>query len=328
VHILEHGKLGRYRYAKALRRCLATIRPQVVYSLGAIGFLPLQAALHLPHFKYKLFTGNHTSAEAFPLARAPRSGPSAARLIAFATRWLPGRLVSLLSEHCYCRSAGCADIAGEFFGVQRHKLKTVPLGVDTELFFPVSSEAERAERSALRAELGFAPDEIVCVNSGRMIAAKDLQLLIAAIAQLRGEGLAFRGLFIGDGPERARLVEAKDCVVLPFLPFKELGRYYRAAEIGVWPAGESTSMFDATSCGLPLVVSDRIDAQLAGNGLSFRTHELAGLTAALRSLADPGVRARLGSAGSRQLRAGCGWEHAARVRMRDFRAALAPPSRR
>jgi len=323
VHILEHGTLGRYRYAKALRRCLGTIRPEVVYSLGAIGFLPLQAALNLPRFKYKLFTGNHTSAEAFPLAREPRSAARGARLAAFATRWLPGRLVSLCTEHCYCRTAGCAEIAREFFGVQQHKLKVVPLGVDTEYFFPVSSESERAQRHALRAELGCAPDAIVCVNTGRMIASKELQLLVDAIARLRAEGLDMRGLFIGDGPERARLAASKHCVVLPFMPWKQLARYYRAADIAVWPAGESISMFDATSCGLPLVVSDRIDAHLQGNGLTFRAQDSEALAHALRSLADPIIRARMGAAGSQQLRAGSSWEQAARIRMRDFQAALA-----
>ena len=318
LHVLEHGRLGSHPYAKALGRHLARVRPDVVYSIGASGALPLQAALQLPRFGFKLFTGNHTSAEAFPLARRKLQLWSPALLRALITRWLPGRAVSLLTERCYCRTEGCGEIAERFLGVQRSKIQVIPLGVDTEYFAPASNPEPRRR---LRAQLGIAPHEIVCINTGRMVASKDLPLLDEAVQHLRGAGLAFRALFIGDGPERAKL--SSSCTVLPFRPFHELGDYYRAADIGVWPAGESTSMFDAAACGLPLVISDRIDAHLEGNGLTFRTHDGDALKAALERLAERATREQMGAIGARLMRERLAWEHAARIRAEDFRRAVA-----
>jgi glycosyltransferase involved in cell wall biosynthesis len=293
-----------------------------VYSIGAIGFLPLQAALALPRLKYKLYTGNHTSAEAFPLARKPHARLSPALLQAFVTRWLPGRLTSLVTERCYCRTTGCGEIASRYYGVQPNKVRVVPLGIDTDFFFPVASDSLRHERESLRGELGFSRDDIVCINTGRMVATKELSLLVDAITRLRAKGLPFRGLFIGDGPERTRLAAANSCVVLPFVPFKQLATYYRASDIAVWPAGESTSMFDATACGLPLIVSDAIDAHLNGNGLAFRAHDLDALVAALAEFSDPARRASAGRAGAQQIREQLDCRHAAAVRMHDFCQAL------
>jgi glycosyltransferase involved in cell wall biosynthesis len=320
VHILAHRWIGRFCYAKALRRCLSAIRPDVVYSLGAIGPLPLQAALLAPELRYKLFTGNHTSAEMFPLARAEQPALRD-RAEVFATRFVPGRLISLATERCYCRTAGCGEIARRYFGVQASKICVVPLGVDTELFFAAHDQAARVRRGRLRRELGFGDSEIVCINTGRMVAHKNLQLLTAAIAELRAAGMPFAGLFLGDGPERARVAGKPGCVVRDFIPLRALPEYFRAADIAVWPAGESTSMLDAAACGLPLVVSERIDVHLDANGLTVRQDDGESLTRALAALADPVARARLGDAGARLMHEAFGWEHAARVRMRHFQEA-------
>jgi glycosyltransferase involved in cell wall biosynthesis len=256
----------------------------------------------------------------FPLARAEHPALRA-RAEVFATRFVPGRLISLATDRCYCRTAGCGEIASRYFGVQASKICVVPLGVDTELFFAAHDEAARARRSRLRSELGFAARDIVCINTGRMVPHKNLQLLTAAIAELRAAGLPFAGLFLGDGPERANIAGRAGCVVRDFVPFRALPDYFRAADIAVWPAGESTSMLDAAACGLPLVVSERIDIHLDANGLTVRQDDGESLTRALAALAEPAVRARLGDAGARSMHEEFGWEHAARVRMRHFEEA-------
>jgi hypothetical protein len=81
-------------------------------------------------------------------------------------------------------------------------------------------------------------------------------------------------------------------------------------------------MFDATACGLPLIVSDAIDAHLNGNGLAFRAHDLDALVAALAEFSDPARRASAGHAGSQQIREQLDCRHAAAVRMHDFCQAL------
>ena len=263
VHLLGHRRLFGYVAARGLARTLSTLRPDVIYSFSAIGWLPLQALAYRLRHGARLFTGSHTSVSTFPLARLRHPWLSLRGVRCFLTRWLPGRLVSLYTEKCYSPTADCGQVAVRFFGVQAAKMKVVHLGVDPDVFHPLTTVPERRQRRVLRERLACADDEIVCICTGKLTAEKHVLLLADAIEALRQRGLRFRGLFIGEGPLQAALAD-----------------YYRAADIGVWPGTESTSMLDAAACGLPLVVSDRIYGDhVDGNGRTYRAGELEDLVA-------------------------------------------------
>src|SRR2546427_402818 len=68
LHVLPHGKVLGYMRMSGLRKKLGSIRPDVVQTTAAIGWIPLQAALAKPFLGFKLFTGNHHHASVFPLA--------------------------------------------------------------------------------------------------------------------------------------------------------------------------------------------------------------------------------------------------------------------
>jgi glycosyltransferase involved in cell wall biosynthesis len=105
---------------------------------------------------------------------------------------------------------------------------------------------------------------------------------------------------------------------------RELGAFYRAAEIGVWPAQESMSMLDALACGLPLVANHTMQApeRLRGTGLSYRLGDVEDLVRQLRALGDSEVRKRLGAEGARRMRGEFNWERIAARRLEDYSAAL------
>ena len=323
VHILKHGRLGRFPYAKGLARKLREIEPDVVYSATAIGALPIQCAAARIAQGFQLFTGSHTSPSTFPLASQAAPFRSVAGMRCIVTRWIPGRLVSYLSRKCYARTVDCGVIARRFFGVQARKIAVVPLGVDTDYFYPVTTPEQQAERDRLRAQLGVAPDDILCIYSGRLVASKRAAFLARAIEALRREGLPFRGLFIGEGPEREQIAASAACQTLDLVPFRELGPYYRAADIAVWPGTESTSIFDAAACGLPIVCNERIaSAHLLDNGLIHAHDDLDSLVGCLRQLADPASRGGFGAIGARRTRQELGWDVAAAVRQQDFLEAM------
>jgi glycosyltransferase involved in cell wall biosynthesis len=320
VHILAHGRVGRYPYARGLVGKLRELNPRVVYSAVAIGALPIQCAIGKLLLGYQLYTGNHSSSMAFPLAKHPHPYRTLAGMRSLITRGVHGRLVSYLTRKCYARTEECGMIARRFFGVQPRKVVVVPLGVDTDYFFPVTTPEHEAERARLRASLGVAPEEILCVFSGRLIASKRIFLLVRALDKLRSEGLPFRGLFVAEGPERAEIENSPWCKIIDLVPFKELGTYYRAADISVWPGTESTSVYDAAACGIPTVCNERIaKAHLLDNGFAHEHDNLDSLLDCLRRLADPALRKKLGEAGARRARVELGWENAAAVRERDFR---------
>jgi glycosyltransferase involved in cell wall biosynthesis len=324
LHIMAHRRLLGYMRMEGLWKKLRTIRPDIVYSQAAIGWIPLHAALLKPLLGYKLFTGSHTTASTFPLARNTMRSRYRERIQCFFTRFIPGRLVSLASQICYGPTKDCAEIAWRFFGVQRNKVKVLHLGVDTDFFFPVSTDLLVEERKQLRRELGFSDDDIVCVYSGKMTEVKNALILAEAIDRLRSEGYPYRGLLIGDGVQKKQISEHDACVVLDFMPYQMLAGYYRASDIGVWPTNESISMLDAAACGIPLIVSDGIiyREHVDGNGLVYHMNSLEDLAGTLLLLRDPAERVRLGSAGAEKMVRDFSWAVIARRRLNDFESAL------
>jgi glycosyltransferase involved in cell wall biosynthesis len=323
VHIQAHSRLFGHIRMKQLRQTLLQLKPDVVYCVLTIGWMPLEAALLKLWARYKFFTGSHTTLLAFE-ATQPTSGERLSNQFRqFAMRWLPGRFVSLHTEKCYCPTSDCAEVAVRYFGVQKLKTEVIYLGIDRELFFPIASESDRNSRIAIRRELKFADSDVVCIYTGKMTEAKNPLLLARAIERMRAEGRSFVGLFIGDGAQRVRVAQSKACTVMDFMDFIKLGPYYRACDIAVWPTSESTSMLDAAACGLPIIVSDRIyQDHVTGNGMAYRMNDLDSLCDALRQLDRPEQRQVLGAMGARKMREQFTWEIAARRRFEDFNAAM------
>lgn len=322
VHIQAHSRLFGHIRMRQLRQKLIQLKPDIVYCVLAIGWMPLESALLKLWAHYRLFTGSHTTLLAFEASR-PNRERFLYRVRQFAMRWLPGRFVSMFTEKCYCPTSDCVDVAVRYFGVQRSKTEVVYLGIDRELFFPVETESDLESRRSIRRDLKIAEPDVVCIYTGKMTEAKNPLILARAIAQMRIEGRSFFGLFIGDGAQRARIAQSEGCSVMDFMDFSKLGPYYRACDIAVWPTSESTSMLDAVACGLPIVVSDRIyQDHVSGNGLAYCMNDLESLCNALRRLDDPELRQTLGEIGARKMREHFTWDIAARKRFEDFSAAL------
>jgi glycosyltransferase involved in cell wall biosynthesis len=323
LHIVRHRKVLGYMKMQGMFEKLNALRPNVVYSMAAIGWIPLDAAFYKLLLGYKLFTGSHTTASSFPLAKRRAHLWDRERIKCLITRAVPGRLVSLVSEKCYVPTSDCAEIAWRFFGVQRHKVKVMHLGVDTDFFRPVVSKADEKERKSLREQLGFEEDDIVCIYTGKMTEDKNALLLAQAVDKLRSLGVPFRGLFIGEGMQKGELMKSKVSEVLNFMPYYKLPAYYRASDIAIWPTNESTSMLDAAACGIPIIVSDGIfyREHVNGNGLVYRMNDLDDLVNKLQSLRDSLERKRLGEAGAEKMAKYFSWQSVAKRRLKDFAAS-------
>jgi glycosyltransferase involved in cell wall biosynthesis len=324
LHIVGHRKILGHMRMRGLRQKLKAIRPDIVQTSTPIGWIALDAAMFKGSLGYKLFTGCHYHASVFPLATESSSFWSPERLHCLALRTLPGWLISLETERCHAITEDCADVAARFFGVPRHKLALCPLGVDTELFHPSNSQREWQERAATRSRLGFNENETVCIYTGRFTADKNPLLLARAVADLRGRGEPYRGLFVGNGQQAGEIQKCDGCLLHPFVPVHELGPLYRAADIGVWPAQESLSMLDAAACGLPIIANDTMSAKerLEGNGKTYRLNDLADLQKALLGMKDVETRRLLGQFGAQKMAEQYSWESIAHQRLRDYEIAL------
>jgi glycosyltransferase involved in cell wall biosynthesis len=328
LHGLAHRELlGQMAYT-GLRRKLEALRPHVVQSFLAIGWPALQAALDQPAMGYRLFTANHTTASVFPPAQAGHRSSVPARAKNALGRYLPGRFISGRTDICYAATVDCADVAIRFFGVQSAKVVVMPLGVDTELFAPAASPALEAARTATRRALGIAAEEVVFIYTGQFTEAKNPLLLADAVEELNREGLPVRALFIGGGVQDARIRTRARSIVRAFMPNHELPPYYRAADVGVWPTQESTSMLDAAACGLPIVVNDTLQAveRISGNGVTYRLNDLSDLKSVLRGLMSVERRQALGQCGARRMEAEFSWRRLAARRLQDYERHLAGAS--
>jgi glycosyltransferase involved in cell wall biosynthesis len=324
LHVLPHHKVFGYMRMVNLTQKLRAIRPDIVQTTAAIGWIPLDVSLAKPILKYKLFTGSHTAASMFPISQGNTPFINRKKLTTFISRYLPGRLTSLFTEKCYAVTSDCRDIAVKYFGVQSSKVEIMHLGVDTDYFRPADIPDLIQERQNTRKELGLPKDAILCIYTGKFTEEKNPLILAKAIRYLKEKGEPFFGIFIGDGFQRDAIQSHDSCIVLPFMPFHKLPMYYRASDIAIWPTNESTSMLDAAACGLPLIVSDGIVYRdhVEGNGLVYRMNDIKDLIGKLQYLRDPGLREELGKIGAKKMKSSFSWDGIAKKRYNDYVSAL------
>jgi glycosyltransferase involved in cell wall biosynthesis len=324
LHRLPHRYWRGHLRIGGLYSRLRAIRPDVVQAFEVANLSTREAALAQPLLGYKLFLESHVHASVF--GAGWQSASRKRRLRRALNRRTVGAYVSWRCQRCYPISEDASEIADDLYGIARSKIEVCSLGVDTQLFRPPVSRESPEVRRKLRAELGFADTDIVCIYTGRFSASKGPQILADAIGRLAARGEPFKGLFVGGGTEAevAGLRDSPGCRVVPFVPTRDLPPYYWAGDIGVWPKQESTSQLDAAASGLPIILSDRITVvdRVEGNGLLYREGDATDLAARIESLRSPQLRRQLGEAGSHKIASRFSWLEIAESRAADYAAAL------
>jgi len=184
------------------------------------------------------------------------------------------------------------------WGVPDERIFLVPYTVDNESFAE-HTRPYRAERRALRAELGIPPDAVVILFAAKLIEEKRPFFLLQAYDQLRDcRNSAL--LMVGDGALRPQLEEFVRDRHLPrvhFLGFcnqSEMSKYYALSDVFVRPDGIyigdwGLTVNEAMACGLAVVATDLIAASRdlvrdGENGLLVKFGDITDLAGALRSL--------------------------------------------
>jgi D-inositol-3-phosphate glycosyltransferase len=251
----------------------------------------------------------------------------------------PGEWVSQVRLDAEAKVAGLADriVAATsleraelawYCGAADDRVRTIPCGVDVELFSPGSAPAARAL-------LGL-DAEWVLLFVGRPAPVKGLEVLLQALARLKADGLAradVRLVIVGGDrdeerdDERARLRALADTLgVGSWVDFKgpqlqsALPDYYRAADLCLVPSHHETfgmAALEAMACGATVVAS-RVGGlattiQHGITGLLVPPRDDAALAAAIASLlADAPRRRALGGHATRWAQ-GYAWPSVARA---------------
>lgn len=170
--------------------------------------------------------------------------------------WPVKRFVLSRSAGVIANSEAGAQTTAKHTRVAQSFFDTIPNGVE------IPSEASPAEREATRADVGAPADRPLCLFVGRLVPQKNLDCLIAAMAELapgRRPWLAIAG----DGPlrEHVRSLAAASGVEGDIRLLGERSdatRLMQAADFLVLPShfeGLSNSLLEAMAAGCPVIAS-------------------------------------------------------------------------
>lgn len=157
----------------------------------------------------------------------------------------------------------------EAFGVPPARLFFAPHAVNAALFDP-ASPGHGLAALALRAQLGLRPGTRVVLFAGKFVPEKQPRELLESFLALRPRDAAL--VFVGDGQERAALVDAAKAApagTVHFLPFanqSEMPARYLLAGVFALPSRGlyetwGLAVNEAMHMGVPCLVSDRVGCQ-------------------------------------------------------------------
>lgn len=190
------------------------------------------------------------------------------------------------------------------YGVPDSKLRSAPYCVDNERFSE-AAKGLRSQRASLRESWGIPQDAVCFLFSGKLVAKKRLQDLLAALEMLLLGRFDLKYpvhlLFVGDGLLRESLelkaaalrkITGRSCVTFAgFLNQTEMPKAYVAADCLVLPsdARETWGLVtnEAMACGVPVILSDQVGcgADLIDRGVTGELFPMGDVTSLAKSMA-------------------------------------------
>jgi glycosyltransferase involved in cell wall biosynthesis len=215
------------------------------------------------------------------------------------------------------------------FGVDKQRMRLVPVGVDPDLFRP-------------HPEVARVPGRLITTASAD-VALKGLSYLLEAVAKLRTErdvtltliGKAKPGGQAEETIERLGLTGVVEFV--SGVSDERIVELYAEAELAVVPSlyeGFSLPAVEAMATGTCLVATDggalpEVTGRDGETVLSCRAGDVGALAATLRrGLDDPSLRALVGAAGRARVIERWSWRHCAQLTVDQYREVLAMPANR
>lgn len=136
-------------------------------------------------------------------------------------------------------------------------VQVIARGVDTSRFHP------DRRMPALREHWGVEPQTPVVAHVGRLAAEKNLDLLVRTFRRIAQQVPQARLLLVGDGPQRAALLEAMpDAIFAGMRHGDDLASHYASADLFLFPSRTETFgnvTLEALASGLP-VIAQRLGA--------------------------------------------------------------------
>jgi glycosyltransferase involved in cell wall biosynthesis len=182
--------------------------------------------------------------------------------------WLARPIVGYLRKfhnRCEATMVPTEALRGELARYGFAKLHVVARGVDTRLFDPAHRSA------ALRQTWGADAQTTVVLHVGRLAPEKNLNVLSQAFEAMRAVDPRCLLVFVGDGPQRARLqARHPQAIFAGMRTGAELAAYYASGDVFLFPSETETFgnvVPEAMASGLAVVAYDyAAAAQLIRSG--------------------------------------------------------------
>ena len=200
-------------------------------------------------------------------------------------------------------------------GIQGPGVQMVPLGTNTEIYF---RDPEKRANHRNKWEVG--DNQLLLLYTGKIYPMKKAELLIEAANQLCSSHPQLKNKlviqYIGDVATDFKnyfndCISRSVCKVIcsPAVSQAELASVYNGADIAIWPASATTSTIDASACGTPIIITNKLPERLEFNsGIGITPGDLAELTAALEHLVlDEKSRNAMSKGGQDLVRNKLGW---------------------
>lgn len=301
---------------RALVQLWQARRPDVVHIVteGPLGWSALQAASHL---RLPMVSDFRTNFHAYSRH--------------YGVAWLRTPIMAYLRKfhnRTACTMVPTDVLRSELGAIGFKRLRTVSRGVDTQLFDP----AKRSE--ALRASWGATPNTMVALCVGRLAPEKNLAAVVAAVDAMREDDPRLRLVLVGDGPEKARLMQrCPDAIFAGMRRGEDLAAHYASADVFLFPSVTETFgnvVPEAMASGLAVVAYDGAAAgQLlrhGENGLLARFDEPTEFCRVARKMAGSLGQARAIGEQARASAMRLDWGRIVEAVESEYETAVAAPS--
>lgn len=277
-----------------VKNVLRSYKPDIIIVFGITTPIAIQVALQKSQSVQLILVDSNLPSE------VERGNQRVKSFFYFLFRLFFAGLLTQKADTVIAVQEATAVLISTMYGITKN-VRVVSHGTDTSLFCP-----DRRSRSVARKRLGIRANAFVIATCGKMIAAKGTHILFDAVAPLFMKYTDLHLLIIGDGSKEykeqcMKKVDSRfhSCIhVTGFVRQQEIPALYNCADIAVWPLQESIAMNDAISCGVPIIVNDKIGVRERisnGNALLYMQNDVNDLRKKMeKMIADPHLRKEMG----------------------------------
>ena len=229
-----------------LERAIQKINPDIIMCHGTASFSSLRSVLVAKQLNIPLFLDNH-------MVLSVTKKNIFGKVYYFLLRNFISKFIQRNSSIIFGVTKESCKYLIEKEGYKKSKVKLLPLGTDSSIFFPKKKD----KNSKI----------IKIIQTGKLNFDKRPDLLAKAVILLIKQGLNIQLIYYGGG-------EKKEINNIKYLfrkngfysklkfygmqKYKKLGEIYRQSDVTVFPYGTSLSAIDAAFCGTPVVMTNDI----------------------------------------------------------------------